>query len=180
MQVLQQRAFFNSSDLPVGYLFDPLAVPVNHLPTLPAVPHTCSACGAYVNPYTTINCGANRFHCNFCGKSNLYDERPSTMCTQCPDMDYHPRAWPYPGANRFLFRVQRGSLLPGAARCEPLSVPDAEWVDTHARLGPLSFLGAVLVFGFWAHAMGCTSCRAQIYGRRSVFSCSVVSCLVQT
>lgn len=67
MQVLQQRAFFNSTDLPTGFLFSPLAQPVGSQPcSSDAVPQ-CIQCGGYANVYTEYTYATASWRCNFCG-----------------------------------------------------------------------------------------------------------------
>jgi Sec23/Sec24 trunk domain/Sec23/Sec24 zinc finger len=74
LQVLQQRPFFNSTDLPSGYIFNPLARTLGTLPSSPVSPPQCPHCGGYANCFTEYTFASSGWRCNFCAADNTSDE----------------------------------------------------------------------------------------------------------
>jgi hypothetical protein len=96
LQVLQQKAFFNSTDLPTGYLFSPLAIPLGMVPHDTSPPPQCPHCGGYANLYTQYTYPTSMWRCNFCAADNV---SPTPLCPDAPhtqgvDVDHLPSADP--------------------------------------------------------------------------------------
>jgi Sec23/Sec24 trunk domain/Sec23/Sec24 zinc finger len=88
LQVLQQRPFFNSTDLPTGFLFAPLATPLGLVPWTQAPPPQCSHCGGYASKFTEYTYASSSWRCNFCG-AEIRDNRDEPLQ---PDAVYEQQA----------------------------------------------------------------------------------------
>jgi hypothetical protein len=103
MQVLQQKPFFNDTELPTGFLFSPLAAPLSsaaHDSTaLPQCPH----CGGYANCFTEYTFSSSSWRCDFCGTVNTSSVplRSDASHVHHLDVDHLPSADPaYLSADR--------------------------------------------------------------------------------
>lgn len=92
LQVLQHRPHFNNTDLPTGFLFSPLSIPLGAIPHSPEAPPQCSHCGAFANMYCTFQHSVSSWVCNFCGATAVYGPGFSTdsPCVLAPDFDVLP------------------------------------------------------------------------------------------
>lgn len=92
LQVLQHRPHFNNTDLPTGFLFSPLSIPLGEIPHSPEAPPQCSHCGAFANMYCTFQHSVKSWVCNFCGSTSVYSATFSTdsPCATSPDFDVLP------------------------------------------------------------------------------------------
>eukprot|EP00892_Ulva_mutabilis_P008473 jgi/Ulvmu1/5999/UM026_0123.1 len=92
LQILQHRPHFNNTDLPTGFLFSPLSMPLGTIPHSPEAPPQCSACGAFANMYSTFQHSVSSWVCNFCGSTSVYAPGfpIDAPCLHAPDFDVLP------------------------------------------------------------------------------------------